>query len=249
MAATDSYQLSKAAAERCEDARRRFRFALGQEPAWRMVFTDESSVNMLTTYRTMGRAYKGQRAKIRSFFQRGDRYVHLDAADVVLDSHNCRYSVLPALAVDGILYAHVVHGSFNGSTFKLFIQGLLQTMNPYPGPKSVLIMDNCAIHHVDGIQEMCDDRCVIFIFSSIYWIFICVLRGVKLYYLPPYSPDYNPIEECFSFMKSYIRRHGRRFRAEVEAGHRERPYLFLYEALSKVTAQQSWGWFRHSKYV
>ena len=73
--------------------------------------------------------------------------------------------------------------------------------------------------------------------------------GVKLMYLPPYSPDFNPIEECFSFMKAYIRRHGFRFRSEVETGHKDKPYMFLFEALNVVKAQDAWGWFHHSKYV
>jgi len=68
-------------------------------------------------------------------------------------------------------------------------------------------------------------------------------------YLPPYSPDFNPIEECFSFMKAYIRRHGFRFRSEVETGHKDKPYMFLFEALNVVKAQDAWGWFHHSKYV
>ena len=67
-------------------------------------------------------------------------------------------SLLPALSLDGILFAQMVKGSFNGNTFKIFLSGLLMCMNPYPAPNSVLVMDNCAIHHVEGIQEMCDER-------------------------------------------------------------------------------------------
>ena len=66
-------QLSKVAAERCEDVRQAFLYQIAQEPAWRLVFTDESAVNLLTTYRTMGRAPKGKRATLKSYFQRGDR--------------------------------------------------------------------------------------------------------------------------------------------------------------------------------
>ena len=68
------------------------------------------------------------------------------------------FSLLPAPSLDSILYAQIVSGSFNGKTFKIYLKGLLEYMNPYPAPNSVLIMDNCAIHHVDGIQEMCDER-------------------------------------------------------------------------------------------
>jgi hypothetical protein len=60
--------------------------------------------------------------------------------------------------VDGIIYSQIVRGSFNGETFKMWLEGLLEAMNPYPEPKSVLVVDNCAIHHVEGIQEMCNER-------------------------------------------------------------------------------------------
>jgi len=43
-------------------------------------------------------------------------------------------------------------------TFKAWLEGLLEEMNPYLEPKSVLVVDNCAIHHVEGVQEMCDER-------------------------------------------------------------------------------------------
>ena len=66
-------QLSKVAAERCEDVHQAFLYQIAQEPAWRLVFTDESAVNMLMTYHTMGRALKGKRARVKSYFQRGDR--------------------------------------------------------------------------------------------------------------------------------------------------------------------------------
>jgi hypothetical protein len=51
-----------------------FLFKISNETPDRLVFTDESAVNVLTTYRSMGRAKKGERAEMRSYFQRGDRY-------------------------------------------------------------------------------------------------------------------------------------------------------------------------------
>jgi hypothetical protein len=42
-------------------------------------------------------------------------------------------------------------------------------MNPYPTPRSVLILDNCRIHHVDGVEEMCNPRCVSS-FLSLLWL-------------------------------------------------------------------------------
>lgn len=74
-------------------------------------------------------------------------------------------------------------------------------------------------------------------------------RKIKLLYLPPYSPDLNPIEECFSFIKHFIRRHGVEFRSFIELGDELRPFLFLYRALDTVTADACRGWFSHSGYI
>jgi hypothetical protein len=73
--------------------------------------------------------------------------------------------------------------------------------------------------------------------------------GIKLIYLPPYSPDLNPIEECFSFVKHYIRRHGQEFRNIVETGDKAGPYLYLYGAMDKVTPVAARGWFHHAGYL
>ncbi|KAJ7580330.1 hypothetical protein C8J56DRAFT_735977, partial [Mycena floridula] len=67
-----------------------------------------------------------------------------------------RYSLLPALTLDGVIYCQVKAGGYNGDEFMDWLEGLLEIMNPFPAPNSVLILDNCCIHHVEGVQEMCD---------------------------------------------------------------------------------------------
>lgn len=59
-------------------------------------------------------------------------------------------------------------------------------------------MDNASFHHSDRIKELCSEA------------------GVKLLYLPPYSPDLNPIEEFFSELKSYIKRNWKLYEDEPE---------------------------------
>ncbi|KAF7335978.1 DDE family endonuclease [Mycena sanguinolenta] len=208
-----SKKLSRTAAERCEDSRREFVLEVGKYPPEYLVTADEAAVNILTTYRNNGWSYRGLRAPKKCNFVRG-----------------IRYSLLPAITIDGLIYTHVKVGGYNGEQFVEWLEGLLQVMNPYPAPHSVLILDNCRIHHVDDVQEMCD------------------AKGVKLLYLPPYSPDFNPIEECFSWIKHYIRRNGQEFRRIAEGDDKAAPYVYLYDALSQVTAEASRGWFRHSGY-
>lgn len=72
-------KLSKVALERCDSVRRDFLFNIGDEPPERLVFTDESAVNVLTAYRSMGRALKGKRAMKATYFQQGDRYVAISS--------------------------------------------------------------------------------------------------------------------------------------------------------------------------
>ncbi|EPT05539.1 hypothetical protein FOMPIDRAFT_1097293, partial [Fomitopsis schrenkii] len=65
-----------------------------------------------------------------------------------------RFSILPALCLNGILACHIIEGSFNSARFKAFINGLLEEMQPFPGPNSVVIMDNARIHHDPEIVEL-----------------------------------------------------------------------------------------------
>lgn len=99
-----------------------------------------------------------------------------------------RYQILPAYFQDGVLMSRVFQGSTDARLFEDFIEQLLYHCGRRPEPKSVLIMDNASFHHTDRIQELCSNA------------------GVKLLYLPPYSPDLNPIEEFFAELKAFVRR-------------------------------------------
>jgi len=108
-----------------------------------------------------------------------------------------RVSVLPAYTVNGYITFSIFTGTCNGDMFEDFlIDDVLPLCNAYPAPQSVVILDNASIHHsnIDRIQEQFDRR------------------GVLLRFLPPYSPDFNPIEESFGDLKAYIRRYYRRER-------------------------------------
>jgi hypothetical protein len=71
-----------------------------------------------------------------------------------------RYSLLPAITVDGIIYSHIKVGGYNSDEFLEYLDGLTAQMNPYPQPHSILIIDNCQTHHVDGVEELCESWCV-----------------------------------------------------------------------------------------
>jgi transposase len=65
-------------------------------------------------------------------------------------------------------------------------------------------------------------------------------QGCELLFLPPYSPDYSPIEEAFSKIKGLLRK--------AQARSREALIEALGAAISAVTAQDAWGFFKHCGY-
>jgi len=85
-----------------------------------------------------------------------------------------------ALALDGMMAVRVTEGKMNADYITAFIiEDVIPEMTAFPGPKSVLVMDNASVHEVDQIANLLQ------------------ARGMILILLPPYSYDFNPIE--FSF--------------------------------------------------
>lgn len=68
-------------------------------------------------------------------------------------------------------------------------------------------------------------------------------------FLPPYSPDFNPIEPGFSVIKANIWCNGDIVRATMQDGDDTDVYLKLYEAVWSITSENAEGWFRHSGYT
>jgi len=97
----------------------------------------------------------------KAFFVCGQRWVlGLNIWRGPYQSLKYRYSILPALTLDGIIAIDIIEGSFSTSEFACFIDGLLGRMNPYPGPNSV-IEDNCQIYKSEVILEMIHEQCVL----------------------------------------------------------------------------------------
>ena len=111
-----------------------------------------------------------------------------------------RYQILPAYTQDSIVFARIFQGSTDGTVFEDFIEQLLPLCDRYPEPKSVLVMDNASFHYTKRIEEICHDA------------------GVKLVYLPPYSPDLNPIEEFFAKLKAFIKRSWHNYEENPQQG-------------------------------
>ena len=133
------------------------------------IFVDETGTDKRSTLRKFGYSFKGTRAITEKQLIRGKQY-----------------SAIAAMCVDGTVNVHITTESVNGDIFCDFIERYLQQqLFDGTNPKSVVILDNAAIHHAHPAIELID--------------------AALAEFLPPYSPDYMPIEECFSKVKSFLR--------------------------------------------
>ena len=140
-----------------------------------------------------------------------------------------KYSILPALSLDGILHLDVIKNGVTGAAFRRFVEGLLLRMNKWPLPNSVLVVDNASIHKVDGIRELVEGS------------------GMRLMFLPSYSPDLNPIELTFSSVKAWLRANRDRVNWEMESENGS-VYNALWQAVYSVTPEKARGWYKHCGY-
>lgn len=92
---------------------------------------------------------------------------------------------LAALRQDGITAPCLFDGAINGETFRAWVE---QFLAPTLRPGDIVVMDNLGSHKVDGIRQAIE------------------ARGASLRYLPPYSPDLNPIEQFFAKLKAFLRK-------------------------------------------
>lgn len=128
-------------------------------------------------------------------------------------------SVLAALSVDGVSAPMTVNGAVDGEVFLVYVRDVLcPTLNE----GDIVVMDNLTAHKVAGVEEAIE------------------AKGARVEYLPPYSPDMNPIEKCWSKIKTFLRRVKARTREALEAA--------LREALLQITEADARAWFTHCGY-
>lgn len=128
-------------------------------------------------------------------------------------------TLLCSLHTQGIGPSMAVEEATTKEVFEAYVEGFLA---PTLKPGQVVIMDNLGAHRPRRVRELIEER------------------GCELIYLPPYSPDLNPIEEVFSKVKHLLRKIGARTKeALVEA---------MGRALGAVSAQDVRGYFAHCGY-
>jgi transposase len=128
-------------------------------------------------------------------------------------------TLLSCMSVEGIGASLVVQGATNREVFEAYVERVLL---PKLRPGQVVVMDNLTAHKGERVRELIEER------------------GCELLYLPPYSPDFNPIEEAFSKIKAVLRK--------VEARTREGLVEAMGIAISAVSAHDARGFFEHCGY-
>ena len=128
-------------------------------------------------------------------------------------------TLVAALTPNGLQAAMTVSGAVNGDVFAAYLD---QVLGPTLVPGDVVVLDNLPAHKVAGLAELVE------------------ARGARLLYLPPYSPDFNPIELAFSKLKTWLRTAQARTRDALEG--------VIAAATDWITAQDAKNWFDHCGY-
>ena len=122
---------------------------------------------------------KTNMTRTHGYAPKGDRLT-----DAAPHGHGHTTTFVGALRADGFIAPLVVDGAVNGDMFRAYVERVLV---PELRPGDVVVMDNLGSHKVDGVRAAIE------------------AAGCRLRYLPPYSPDLNPIENAFSKLKRLLR--------------------------------------------
>jgi len=129
-------------------------------------------------------------------------------------------TLIAALTPGGPGAAMTLDGAADALAFAAFVRHALV---PTLRPGQIVVLDNLSTHKGDAIRALVEGA------------------GCRLLFLPPYSPDFAPIEQAFGKLKALLRRAGARTRAALETA--------IGAALDAITAADARGWFRHCGYA
>ncbi len=115
--------------------------------------------------------------------------------------------------------AFLLDGSADSAAFAVYVE---QILAPSLRPGQIVVLDNLSIHLGPRVRQAIE------------------ARGCRLLFLPAYSPDFSPIEEAFSKLKTYLRRVGARTREALQEA--------IAQALDLITVADARGGFTHGGY-
>lgn len=139
--------------------------------------------------------------------------------DKVPRNYGAQTSMISALGLRGLVATMTLEGAVDTLAFNAYLNEVL-------GAKlrrgDVVILDNLNVHKASQVEQ------------------VALERGARVIWLAPYSPDYSPIEECWSKIKQLLRAAKARTREELEAA--------LVRAMNLITDSDIRGWFNHCGY-
>lgn len=128
-------------------------------------------------------------------------------------------TLLGAITLDGLLATMTIESPTDGEVFLAYVE---QVLCPRLYPGQIVVMDNLSAHKNPQVRNLIEQT------------------GARLLYLPPYSPDFNPIEQCWAKIKECLRAAKARLLDALDQA--------IAAAISTITSQNSVAWFRHCGY-
>ena len=132
-------------------------------------------------------------------------------------NHGHNTTLVAALTPDGLHEPWLIEGAMTTETFEWYIR---EELAPRLRPGQVVVLDNLSAHKAASIREA------------------LAARGCDLLFLPPYSPDFTPIEQAFSKLKALLRGLGARTHDALQEAVRL--------AIAAITPQDAAAWFAHA---
>ncbi len=158
---------------------------------------------------------KTNMTRLRGRAPRGERLI-----DKTPHGHWRTTTLIAALGIEGVRCSTVVDGAIDGDLFEAFVE---QVLAPQLKPGDLVVLDNLSSHKRQRTRERIE------------------ARGANLLFLPPYSPDLNPIEMIFAKVKHLLRSLGCRKREEL--------WHAMQQVLDQVTGDDAANCFRHCGYT
>jgi transposase len=141
------------------------------------------------------------------------------ASGSVPRNHGKNTTLVAALAPDGLQVPWMIEGAMNTDTFVWYIT---EQLAPTLRPGQVVVLDNLSVHKAARIRHAIE------------------ARHCQLLFLPPYSPDFTPIEQAFSKIKAILRGLGARTKEAL--------WEAMRVAVEAITSADALAWFTHAGY-
>ena len=134
-------------------------------------------------------------------------------------NYGATMTLIASLSLSGMGEAMLLDGAADAAAFEVYIE---QRLAPSLRPGQIVILDNLSIHLGSRVKQAIE------------------AKGCRLLCLPAYSPDFSPIEEAFSKVKTFLRHQGARTREALQEA--------IGQALDLITTHDARGWFQHCGY-